>query len=107
MKMAPFLSPDGTILGHIDLDMCRKTRYAVVIDNGPEDWSKCQMLTPPDGLSPIEMYHMRLRQIKFRNRHEEVTVYHIVVEPAELPKWFWKCKAIVAFVPGSWKSVSP
>ncbi len=108
MKLTPFFSMDGIILGHVDLDMCRRTRNSVVIDNGPSDWSKCPMPTPttPESLSPIEMYHIPLREIMFRSRREEVTVYHLVIAAEEtLPPWFWDSKAIVKFTPGSWKLV--
>ena len=108
MKMVPFYDMYGTILGHVNVDMCGKTRNSVVVDNGPHSWSSLSMLTPEESetLSPVEMFHLRYRKIEFCcHNHSDQTIYHLVVEAHTIPSWFWKAKAVVEFFPHPWREV--
>ena len=105
MKMVPFYDMYGTILGHVDLDKCRRTRYSVVVDSGPDNWSRVSAPTKPEDLSPIEIFHIPFRKVKFRSHEEEVTLYHLVVESDTIPPWFWDSKAIVDFISYSWQAL--
>jgi len=107
MKMVPFHDMYGTILGHVDLDMCHRTRTSVMVDNSPplvptEEDRKT--ISPDD---TVEIFHIPLRELKFRCRSEEVTVLHLVVEADDIPSWFWDSKAVVDFITGSWQLVHP
>lgn len=113
MKMVPFYSLDGVLIGHVNRDMCRQTHNSFVIDNGPSHWFKCPNPVPvtAEDISPIELFHIRFRKIEFRCRSAyndiDATVYHLVVDEGTLPSWFWKAKAVVIFIPGSWQPVHP
>lgn len=109
MKMVPFHSLDGVIIGHVDLDMCHRTRYSVVIDDGPDGWLKVHSPSPGKEISPddyVEMFHIPLREIRFQHNETREKVLHLVVDDTKLPKWFWDAKAIVAFT-ATWQPVSP
>lgn len=108
MKMVPFHSKEGLILGHVNRDMCRQTHNSFVIDSGPEDWFKVSKpMGGPDDIY-VELYHLRFRKIEFRCHNDlDQTVYHLVVDEKTLPSWFWKAKAIVKFSPDSWTEVRP
>lgn len=104
MNMVPFYDMYGTILGHVDLDICQRTRFSVVVDNGPIDWSTVPIPTDQESTN-VEMFHIPFREIKFRSRHADATVRHLVVEADTIPPWFWDSRAVVEFFPHSWKEV--
>jgi len=107
MKMVPFHSLDGVIIGHVDLDMCRRTHHSVVLDNGPEDWLTAPVPTDGAMVSPddyVEIFHIPLREIRFQCHEVREKVLHLVVDDSKLPPWFWDAKAVVAFA-ATWKPV--
>ena len=105
MKMTPFYSEAGQILGHVDLDMCLKSHAFVVVDDSPYRFSDGPVPMGEEVMSPIEVYHIRFRALSFQCLDDRKVVRHLVVDEEKLPKWFWDCKAIVTFVPHSWQEV--
>ena len=100
MRMCPLFSETGQLLGHVDLDRCRRARDHLVVDNASLTVSGGRI----DESMTVDFIQLFFREIRFRNERADSTLTYIVVD-SELPKWFWKAPGTVEFYPAHWGEV--
>ena len=102
MRMAPIYSPDGRLLGHLNMKDCVQTRHSVVVENSPHS---PRALPPPSSAKfmseTTEIFHVPLRKLRFRCESSERTVLCLVAD--KLPDWFWDAYPTVQFSSDNWK----